>query len=158
MPPTTTLVGVHAVLPPHRYAQDVITAEFAEFFLVNLYQPNSQRGLTRLDYRTREWDPAFLAHLKRLEARGTATHGSDAAETAVPGRQIQQLIQPLPQQRQRAQRHFAGLQRKIQWPQGASHKSRFRLMPSRPDHSSRKKLPAAFIEVGTIGLKLGCQR
>jgi len=48
----------------------VITAEFPEFFLVNLYQPNSQRGLTRLDYRTREWDPAFLAHLKRLEARG----------------------------------------------------------------------------------------
>jgi hypothetical protein len=37
---------------------------------------------------------------QRLEARGTATHGSDAAETAVPGRQIQQLIQPLPQQRQ----------------------------------------------------------
>jgi exodeoxyribonuclease-3 len=37
----------------------VITAEFG-FFLVNVYQPNSQRGLTRLDYRTKEWDPAFL--------------------------------------------------------------------------------------------------
>jgi exodeoxyribonuclease-3 len=47
----------------------VITAEFEEFFLVNVYQPNSQRGLTRLDYRTREWDPVFLAHLKKLEKK-----------------------------------------------------------------------------------------
>ena len=57
-------------LPEHDGEGRVITAEFPEFFLVNLYQPNSQRGLTRLDYRTREWDPAFLAHLKRLEAHG----------------------------------------------------------------------------------------
>ena len=44
----------------------VITAEFSDFFLVNVYQPNSQRGLTRLDYRTQAWDPAFLKHLKKL--------------------------------------------------------------------------------------------
>jgi exodeoxyribonuclease-3 len=44
----------------------VITAEFAEFYLVNVYQPNSQRGLTRLEYRTKEWDPAFLAYLRKL--------------------------------------------------------------------------------------------
>jgi len=48
----------------------VITMEFADFWLVNVYQPNSQRGLTRLDYRTREWDPAFLAFLKKLEKKG----------------------------------------------------------------------------------------
>jgi exodeoxyribonuclease-3 len=30
----------------------VIAAELADFWLVNVYQPNSQRGLTRLDYRT----------------------------------------------------------------------------------------------------------
>ena len=47
----------------------VITAEFAEFYLVNVYQPNSQRGLTRLGYRTKEWDPVFLAYLKGLEKR-----------------------------------------------------------------------------------------
>ena len=29
----------------------VLTAEFADFFLVNVYVPNSQRELTRLDYR-----------------------------------------------------------------------------------------------------------
>lgn len=33
MPPTTTLAGVHAVLPPHRYDQDAITAEFARVAL-----------------------------------------------------------------------------------------------------------------------------
>ena len=47
----------------------VITVEFADFFLVNVYQPNSQRGLLRLDYRTQEWDPAFLKHLKKLEKK-----------------------------------------------------------------------------------------
>jgi exodeoxyribonuclease-3 len=48
----------------------VITAEFADFYLVNVYQPNSQRGLTRLAYRTEEWDPAFLAYLKKLGKKG----------------------------------------------------------------------------------------
>jgi exodeoxyribonuclease-3 len=36
---------------------------------VNVYQPNSQRGLTRLDYRTKEWDPAFLKFLQKLEKK-----------------------------------------------------------------------------------------
>ena len=48
----------------------VITAEFPDFYLVNVYQPNSQRGLTRLAYRTEEWDPAFLAYLKKLGKKG----------------------------------------------------------------------------------------
>ena len=48
----------------------VLTLEFPEFRLVNVYQPNSQRGLTRLAYRAQEWDPAFLAFLKRLERKG----------------------------------------------------------------------------------------
>jgi exodeoxyribonuclease III len=46
----------------------VITAEYAGFFLVNVYVPNSQRELTRLAYRQR-WDRAFLRYLKRLERR-----------------------------------------------------------------------------------------
>ncbi len=48
----------------------VIAAEFADFHLVNVYQPNSQRGLTRLGYRTREWDPAFADFLRRLGRKG----------------------------------------------------------------------------------------
>ncbi len=45
----------------------VITAEYADFFLVNVYVPNSKRELTRLSYR-QQWDRDFLAYLKRLEA------------------------------------------------------------------------------------------
>ena len=44
----------------------VLTAEFADFFLVNVYVPNSKRELTRLDYR-QQWDRDFLAYLKKLE-------------------------------------------------------------------------------------------
>ena len=44
----------------------VIVAEFEKFFLVNVYTPNSQRGLTRLKHR-QEWDEKFLALLKKLE-------------------------------------------------------------------------------------------
>jgi len=47
----------------------VITAEFDDFTLVNVYQPNSQRGLTRLEYRTGSWDAAFLAYLQKLNRR-----------------------------------------------------------------------------------------
>ncbi len=45
----------------------VLTAELADYFVVTVYTPNSQRGLTRLDYRTRRWDPAFKRYVKKLE-------------------------------------------------------------------------------------------
>ncbi len=44
----------------------VITAEFAGFFLVNVYVPNSKRDLSRLPYR-QAWDRDFLAYLQALE-------------------------------------------------------------------------------------------
>lgn len=50
----------------HDHEGRVITATWKEFHLVNVYTPNSQRGLTRLDYRTR-WDADFLEYLKRLQ-------------------------------------------------------------------------------------------
>ncbi len=46
----------------------VIAAEFPDFHLVNVYVPNSQRELTRLAYRVKEWGPAFLGYLQSLEA------------------------------------------------------------------------------------------
>jgi exodeoxyribonuclease-3 len=46
----------------------VLTAEYADFILVNVYVPNSQRELTRLAYR-QEWDRDFRRYLKRLERR-----------------------------------------------------------------------------------------
>ena len=36
----------------------VITAEYPAFYLVNVYTPNSQRGLTRLEYRM-QWEDVF---------------------------------------------------------------------------------------------------
>jgi exodeoxyribonuclease-3 len=45
----------------------VITAEFDKFFLVTVYTPNAKDDLGRLDLRHKQWDPAFLAYVKRLE-------------------------------------------------------------------------------------------
>lgn len=44
----------------------VLTLEFDEFYLVNVYTPNSQRKLARLDFRT-AWDLAFLEHILYYE-------------------------------------------------------------------------------------------
>jgi exodeoxyribonuclease-3 len=46
----------------------VLTAEYPDFFLVNVYVPNSKRELTRLAYR-QEWDRDFLRYLKKLERK-----------------------------------------------------------------------------------------
>lgn len=45
----------------------VITLEYSDFYLVNVYTPNSKRGLLRLDYRYNEWDRDFLSYVKHLE-------------------------------------------------------------------------------------------
>ena len=55
-------------LPEHDQEGRVVTAEFDEFFLVNVYVPNSKNDLARLPYRQR-WDLAFLAFLRGLERR-----------------------------------------------------------------------------------------
>jgi len=47
----------------------MITAEFKDFFLVNVYVPNSKRELERLPYRSKEWDVDFLKYLKKLEKK-----------------------------------------------------------------------------------------
>ncbi len=46
----------------------VLVAEYPDFFLVNVYVPNTKRDLSRLPYRQR-WDADFLKHLKKLEKR-----------------------------------------------------------------------------------------
>lgn len=55
-------------LAAHDKEGRVITAEFADFILVNVYTPNAQAELARLPYRL-EWDDAFRAHLKKLEKK-----------------------------------------------------------------------------------------
>lgn len=47
----------------------VQTVEFERFYLVNIYTPNSKRGLERLALREKKWDPAVRKYLKELEER-----------------------------------------------------------------------------------------
>ena len=46
----------------------VLTSEYEDFFLVNVYVPNAQRSLARLPYR-QQWDCDFLRYLKKLKRR-----------------------------------------------------------------------------------------
>lgn len=46
----------------------VLTAEFENFYVVNVYVPNSQNGLKRIDYR-QQWDLDFFNYFKALEAK-----------------------------------------------------------------------------------------
>lgn len=48
----------------------VIAAEFKDFWVVTVYTPNAKDDLTRLPLRHEQWDPAFLAYVKRLEESG----------------------------------------------------------------------------------------
>jgi exodeoxyribonuclease-3 len=47
----------------------VITAEYKDFYLVNVYTPNAKDDLSRIPLRYKHWDPAFLAHCKELEGK-----------------------------------------------------------------------------------------
>lgn len=44
----------------------VLCAEYDDFYIVNVYVPNSGAELKRLDYR-QDWDKAFFTYLKTLE-------------------------------------------------------------------------------------------
>ncbi len=46
----------------------VICVEYSDFYLVNVYVPNSGQGLKRLDYR-KQWDADFLKYLEKLNQK-----------------------------------------------------------------------------------------
>ena len=50
----------------HDHEGRVITAEFADFYLVCCYTPNAQEGLARIDYRM-AWEDAFRDYLLGLD-------------------------------------------------------------------------------------------
>lgn len=58
----TTGIGI----AEHDREGRVITLDLDKYYLVNVYTPNSQPDLTRLDYRTKEWDPAFREYCAKL--------------------------------------------------------------------------------------------
>ena len=53
-----------------KYDQEgrVITLEYKDFYLVNVYTPNSQRELVRLSYR-QNWEDDFREYLKKLDKK-----------------------------------------------------------------------------------------
>lgn len=60
----------HGILLDHHDKEGrTITLEFDKFFLVNVYVPNSKRDLSRLEYRSKDWDVDFLNYLKNLELK-----------------------------------------------------------------------------------------
>lgn len=50
----------------HDHEGRVITLEYPDYYFITVYTPNSQRELTRLDYRMK-WEEDFLSYLKKLE-------------------------------------------------------------------------------------------
>ncbi|MGF1530146.1 MAG: exodeoxyribonuclease III [Puniceicoccaceae bacterium] len=55
----------------------VIAAEFADYFIVNAYVPNSQNELRRLDYRVGEWEPALRDYLQQLSSQKPVLYCGD---------------------------------------------------------------------------------
>lgn len=46
----------------------IIAADMFDFYVVSVYTPNAKDDLSRLSLRHKQWDPAFLEYMKRLEA------------------------------------------------------------------------------------------
>lgn len=47
----------------------VITLEFENFYLVNVYTPNVKPDLSRLEFRFKKWDPLFLEYVNTLKQK-----------------------------------------------------------------------------------------
>lgn len=60
----------------HSHEGRAITLEFETFYLVNVYTPNSQNELARLDYRV-QWEDDLLAYLKELDAKKPVVYCGD---------------------------------------------------------------------------------
>lgn len=66
IPPLSVSYGLG--IEEHDKEGRVITVEFDSFYLVNVYTPNAQRELTRLDYRM-EWEDVFRAYVLGLDEK-----------------------------------------------------------------------------------------
>jgi exodeoxyribonuclease-3 len=45
----------------------IVAVDIGPFYVVSVYTPNAKEDLSRLPLRHKQWDPAFLAYMKRLE-------------------------------------------------------------------------------------------
>ena len=60
----------------HSHEGRAITLEFENFYLVNVYTPNAQKELARIDYRL-EWEADLLDYLKALDAKKPVVYCGD---------------------------------------------------------------------------------
>lgn len=65
--PLSVTMGINSADGIHDHEGRVITADFDTHYLVNVYTPNSQEGLARLDYRM-DWEQAFGDYVSALDA------------------------------------------------------------------------------------------
>ncbi len=63
-------------IPMHDTEGRAITLEYETFYLVNVYTPNAQRELARLDYRM-EWEDALRAYLCALDQKKPVIYCGD---------------------------------------------------------------------------------
>ncbi len=73
-PPLSVRYGMG--IGEHDHEGRLITLEYADFFLVCCYTPNSQDGLRRLDYRM-QWEDDLRSYLMALDAKKPVIYCGD---------------------------------------------------------------------------------
>ncbi len=63
-------------IPEHDTEGRAITLEYPDFYLLNVYTPNAQRELARLDYRM-TWEDALRGYIKSLDSRKPVIYCGD---------------------------------------------------------------------------------
>ena len=63
-------------IPEHDTEGRAITLEYDGFYLLNVYTPNAQRELARLDYRM-SWEDALREYIKSLDAKKPVIYCGD---------------------------------------------------------------------------------
>ena len=80
----------------HNHEGRAITLEYPDFYLVNLYVPNSQNELARIDYRM-QWEDDLRRYLQKLDAEKPVILCGDLNVALVDGSDVQAVATALGQ-------------------------------------------------------------
>lgn len=67
LPEQDAIAGWEDAFGDARTEGRVLTAEFDDFYLIDVYVPNEKHSLERMGYREKVWDKALLDYMKQLE-------------------------------------------------------------------------------------------